>query len=108
MSLHKKMQDATKLGTMTERDRCMRVCSRVIDTLKKQLGRKLMASGEKHLAQVKFQIAGTIVAAVQIQIMSGADPDAEETEGEIHRLDTDAVGGTRAPDEEDPNGGRAG
>ena len=104
MSLHKKMQAAGKMAEMKERDRCMRVCSYVIETLKKQLSRKLMASGEKHLAQVKFQIAGTIVAAIQIKIMSGADPDAEDTESEIHRPDPDAMGGPR----DDPDGGRAG
>jgi hypothetical protein len=108
LSQFKKMQTATKLGTMTERDRCMRICIDVIEYLRAQLNRKLMASAEKHIAETKYRIATAVVGAVQIKIMSGADPDAEETESEVHGPDPDAVGGTRASDEEDPDGGRAG
>ncbi len=108
MSLHKKMQVAAKQAEMKERDRCMRICIKVMEHLRGNLNRKLMATAEKHLAEVKYTIAAAVMGAVQIKIMSGADPDAEETESEIHSLNPDAVGGTRTPGEGDPNGGRTG
>ncbi len=77
---------------MRERDRVMRICARVIEQLREGVNFKLMSTAEKHLAEVKFNIASAVVGAIQIKVMSGTDPDAKAEASQIHRPDTDAVG----------------
>lgn len=88
-----KLRNAQQHACIRERDRVMRVCARVIDELRKGLNMKLMGAAEKHMAEVKFNIASAVIGAVQIKVMSGDDPDAKAEASQIHRSDTDAVGG---------------
>lgn len=73
--MRKKLAEAMAKGIELERDRCMRVCTKVITTVQKGLNMKLMSTTEKHTAQVKFNMAQAFVGAVQMKIMTGEDPD---------------------------------
>lgn len=104
MSMRSKLSQALLKGQNLERDRVMRICTRLIDNLRTDLNKKLMSASEKHLAQVKFQMACALVGAVQMKVMSGIDPDAETEATNLHGQNPDALGGTQV----DPDGGRAG
>ena len=92
MSMQTKLRNAQQAACLRERDRVMRICSHVIEQLRGSLSKKLMASAEKHLAEVKFQIASAIVGAIQLKVMMGDDPDAKAEASPLQRPDTDAVG----------------
>lgn len=98
MSMQTKLRNAQQQACIRERDRVMRICARVIDGMRLGLNVKLMSAVDKHLAEVKFNIASAVVGAIQIKVMSGDDPDAKETTP-IDRSDTDAVG----PPQGDPD-----
>ena len=104
MSMHKKMQESMRQGVILERDRCMRILFGLADNTKKALEKKLMTAGEKHIAELRYKVAEGIIAALQMMVMSGEDPDAKAEASQIHRSDTDAVGPARG----DPDDGRAG
>jgi hypothetical protein len=78
MSLRKKLAEAMTKGTLLERDRCMRICTAIARHLRQDLDRKLMTASEKHLAEVKFNIASAVLGAVQIKITSGEDPNGND------------------------------
>lgn len=90
MSIHKKLQDSMRQGVILERDRCMRILFRLADETRKGLNRKLMTAGEKHLAELRLKIAEGVIAAAQIKIMSGEDPDAPK---DLHARDADPLRG---------------
>ena len=92
MSMHKKLQESMREGVILERDRCMRILFGLAKTTKAGLDKKLMTAGEKHLAELRFKIAEGVIAAAQLQIMNGEDPDAEDTPKEGPGFDPDAVG----------------
>jgi len=92
VSMHKKLQESMREGVILERDRCMRILFRIAKTTKGLLDKKLMSAGEKHLAELRFKIAEGVIAAAQLQIMNGEDPDAEDTPKEGPGFDPDAVG----------------
>ncbi len=92
MSMQTKLRNAQQQACIRERDRVMRICARIIEQLRKGLDFKLMSTQEKHMAEVKFNIASAIIGAVQIKVMSGDDPDAKAETSPLHRPDTDAVG----------------
>ena len=92
MSMQTKRRNAQQQACIRERDRVMRICAHIIEQLRDSLNKKLMASGEKHIAEIKFNVASAIVGAIQIKVMSGDDPDAQAEASQIHRPDTDAVG----------------
>lgn len=98
--MHKKLQQSMREGVILERDRCMRIAFNLANELKAGLDKKLMTAGEKHIADVRMKIGQAIIAAIQMQIMSGEDPDAKDAPLEILRPDSDAVGGTQG----DPDG----
>lgn len=79
MTMHKKLQESMRQGVILERDRCMRILFNLAKKTKAGLEKKLMTAGEKHVAELRFKIAEGIIAAAQLQIMEGVDPDAEET-----------------------------
>lgn len=92
MSMQTKMRNAQQAACIRERDRVMRICTHVIDGLRKGFNKKLMSSAEKHLAEVKLNIASAVVGAIQLKVMSGSDPDAQAEASQIHGRDADAVG----------------
>ena len=99
MSMLKKHQLSMRQGVIIERDRAMRILFKLAQNTKEGLDKKLMSAGEKHLAELRFKIAEAIIAAAQMQIMSGEDPDAKDTTLKILGSDSDAVGGApRDPD----------
>lgn len=100
MTLYKKLQDSMRQGVILERDRCMRVLFELAKHTKKGLDKKLMTATEKHLAEVRFKIAEGIIAAAQMKIMSGEDPDAKEAPSQIHGPDGNALG----QEQGDPDG----
>ncbi len=101
--MHKKLQESMREGVILERDRCMRILFGIAKATKKGLNQKLMTAGEKHVAELRFKIAEGLIAAAQLQIMSGNDPDAKATPTPLHGSDADALGGTpRDPDGERP------
>jgi hypothetical protein len=104
MTMHKKLQDSMRQGVILERDRCMRVLSLIADHTKKGLDKKLMTAGEKHIAELRFKIAESVIAGAQMMVMSGKDPDAKAEASQIHGQDTDALGDPQG----DGDGGRAG
>lgn len=103
MSMQTKMRNVAVAATGVERDRVMRICMEIIATLRRDLNMKLMSTQEKHTAEVKFAIASAVIAAVQIKVASGEDPDAKEAIP-LHGQDTDALGGPQG----DPDGPSAG
>ena len=102
MSMHKKLQESMRQGVILERDRTMRILSHIATETKAGLDKKLMTAAEKHLAELRFRLAEGLIAAVQMKVMSGEDPDAEKAPRQVHRPDPDALGGTQG----DPDGGR--
>jgi hypothetical protein len=102
MSMHKKHQASMRQGVILERDRCMRIAFALAEQLKEGLNKKLMTAGEKHIADVRMKIGQAIIAAIQMQIMSGEDPNAEDPPKEGPGFNPDAVGGTQG----NPDGGR--
>ncbi len=104
MSMHKKLQESMRQGVILERDRVMRILKHIADRTKAGLDKKLMTAGEKHLAEVRWKLCEGLLAAVQMKVMSGEDPNAEEAPKPLHRPDTDAVGGPQG----DPDGESAG
>lgn len=92
MSMLKKHQESMRQGVILERDRCMRILFEIAEDLRKDLNKKLMSAGEKHLAEVRWKIAQAIVAVAQIKVMSGEDPNAEDPPKEGPGFDPDAVG----------------
>jgi len=92
MSMLKKHQESMRQGVILERDRCMRILFEIAKETKAGLDKKLMAAGEKHLAELRFKIAEAVIAAAQLQIMSGEDPNAEDPPKEGPGFDPDAVG----------------
>jgi hypothetical protein len=92
MSMLKKHQESMRQGVILERDRCMRILAAIAEDLGKALEKKLMSAGEKHLAEVRFKICQGIIAVAQIKVMSGEDPNAEDTPKEGPGFDPDAVG----------------
>ena len=103
MSMKNKLSEALAKGIELERDRCMGLCIELIQGLQKGLNKKLMTSQEKHIADLKLTIGKGVVGAIQMKIMTGAQPNAEATSSEVHGQDTDALGGTQG----DPDGGRS-
>lgn len=99
MSMQTKLRNAQQAACMRERDRVMRICSHIIEGMRLGLNKKLMASAEKHLAEVKFNIASAIVGAIQLKVMIGDEPDAKAEASPLQRPDTDAVG----PPQGDPD-----
>jgi hypothetical protein len=99
MSMRAKLTAALLKGQTLERDRVMRICTRLIENLRSDLNKKLMSASEKHLAETKFKLASAIVGAVQMKIMSGDDPDAEAEASDLHGSDSDAVGGAQGEDD---------
>ena len=104
MTMHKKLQEQMRQGVVLERDRVMRILQHIAANTKAGLDKKLMTAGEKHLADVRWRLCEGLLAAAQMKVMSGEDPNAEEAPKPLHGQDTDALGGTR----EDPDGGSAG
>lgn len=103
MSQHKKLQESMRQGVILERDRVMRILAHIAEQTKKGLDKKLMTAAEKHLAEVRFRLAEGLIAAVQMKVMSGEDPNAEAEARDLHGQDPDALGGTQG----DPDGGRS-
>lgn len=81
MTLHKKLSEAMRNGVILERDRVIRILFRIAGETRKGLDQKLMTAGEKHLAELRFKIAEGLIAAAQIKVMSGEDPDAKTESG---------------------------
>lgn len=104
MSMHKKLQAQMRQGVILERDRTMRILFKIATNTKEGLDKKLMAAGEKHVAELRFKIAEGLIAAVQMMVMSGEDPDAEAEARQIHGQDPDALGDPQGS----PDGGSAG
>ena len=92
MSMHKKLQEQMRKGEMLERDRVMRILFRIAAETKKGLDKTLMTAAEKHIAELRWKIASALIAAVQIQVMSGNDPDAKTKTTDLHGRDTDSLG----------------
>lgn len=95
MSLHKKMQAVADAAKLRERDRVMRILHQLVMQAESGLNKKLMTAGEKHLAQVKMRIVSAVVGAIQIKVMSGVEPSAEDTPQKTNGSDPDALGGTQ-------------
>jgi hypothetical protein len=102
--MYKKLQESMRQGVILERDRCMRILFKIASDTKKGLEKKLMTAGEKHVAELRFKIAEGLVAAAQMMVMSGNDPDAKAEATDLHGRDPDAVG----EGEGSEDGGRAG
>lgn len=92
MSMHKRLQESMRQGVILERDRCMRICTGIIEWVKTGVDNKLMTATQKHLAMVKFDLAQGLVGAIQLKIMSGEDPDAKAEATDLHGRDPDALG----------------
>ena len=104
MSQHKKLRESMRQGVILERDRVMRILKHILDTTKEGLDKKLMTAGEKHLADVRFRLAAGLIAAIQMKVMTGEDPNAKAEATSLHGLDTDALGKPQG----DPDGKGAG
>ena len=104
MSQHKKLQESMRQGVILERDRVMRILFRIAAQTKEGLDKKLMTTGEKHLAEIRWKLAEALIAAVQMKVMSGEDPNAKAKATDLHGPDADALGGTQGDDD----GGDAG
>lgn len=92
MSMHKKLQEQMRQGVILERDRVMRILFRIAEMTKQGLDKKLMTAGEKHLAELRWKLTEALIAAVQIQVMSGVDPNAKAEATDLHGQDPDALG----------------
>lgn len=92
MSQLKKMQAVAAAATDRERDRVMAILHELVMQTKSGLDKKLMTATEKHLAQVKMRIASAVIGAIQIKVMSGVVPNAEDTPPKDDGQDTDALG----------------
>ena len=77
MSAHKKKVEQMREGAMLERDRVMRIFAHVAKTTKEGLDKKLMSATEKHVADVKWRLVEGLLAALQMKVSSGDDPDAK-------------------------------
>lgn len=75
MTILKKIGQARAEATKEERDRVMRILNKLTDDTQAKLNKKLMTAQEKHLAEVKMALVRGVVGALQIQVMSGKDPD---------------------------------
>lgn len=95
MSMHKKMVEQMRQGALMERDRVMRCIVEIAISTRQGLDKKLMTAGEKHVAELRFKIAEGVLAALQMMVMSGEDPNAKETTTDILGSDGDAVGGAQ-------------
>jgi hypothetical protein len=100
--MHKKLQESMRQGVILERDRCMRILFKIAANTKKGLDKKLMTAGEKYIAELRFRIAEGMIAAAQMMVMSGEDPDAKTEATDLHRQDPPSVGETQG----DPDGER--
>jgi hypothetical protein len=92
MSMLKKHQESMRQGVILERDRCMRILVDIAVTVKAGLDKKLMGVGEKHIAELRWKLTEGLIAAIQMEVMSGVDPNAEDTPKEGPGFDPDAVG----------------
>lgn len=77
MTMHKKLQEAMRNGVILERDRVMRLLTLHAKMAREALNKKLMPAGEKHIAEVRLKLAEAIIAAIQMHVMQGVDPDAD-------------------------------
>lgn len=78
MTMHKKLQEAMRNGVILERDRVMRLLAMVSKSTKAALDKKLMTAAEKHLAQLRWKLAEALIAQLQVLVMQGVDPNAQE------------------------------
>jgi hypothetical protein len=51
-----------------------------------------MGVGEKHIAELRWKLTEGLIAAIQMEVMSGVDPNAKDTPKEGPGFDPDAVG----------------
>lgn len=90
MSLKDKLtRAALNAGTEAaarERARCLYVLDKLLDTMRKGLDQKLMNAGEKHLAEVRMQIAERLVTHARRGITMGLRPP-----GPVHKMVPDRL-----------------
>lgn len=102
MSQLKKMQAVANAAMLRERNRVMAILHEFVVQMQRDVNKKLMTATEKHVAQVKAGLASTIIAAIQIMVMTGVVPSAEDTPPKDDGSNPDALGSSQG----NRNGGR--
>lgn len=79
MSLEKKIAAAATKAAMEamlqERARMLWVMDTISEKLAQDVGKKLMIEHERHLAQVKLQIAKAVIQSLKISMLAGHRPN---------------------------------